>query len=275
MVQFRGQSYQSDEAVALKRKMVRRYFASVSVAVLILSAAFAFTNLQGTYSGPPPILDPDFKLWVDGLNGSRLMVWNLELAMGVFDNATVRKSVIQGRDAVELGIYQSGAGSRLVYASISQTIDGGRLAALLNETVGIWIMKEPCRCDANLFNNTSVMLAVEVNDGEHTISFLFSDELQGAQTLLNHRIIYMPTPSGVWSLREFDVAKEYAAAHWATPERLVFSITFGAAGSAVGWHTAYLNRIITMKSGLLNPLPPLAANWIISASKSIFVSRSD
>jgi hypothetical protein len=255
--------------------MVRRYFATASVAVLILSAAFAFMNLQGTYSGPPPILDPDFKLWVDGSNGPRLMVWNLELAKGISDNATIEKSVIQGRDAVEFGIYQSGAGSRLVYASISQTIDGQRLSALLNETIGIWIVKEPCHCDANPFNSTAAILAVEVDDGEHTISFLFSDELQASQTLLNHRIVFMPTPSGVWSLEEFNVGKQYAAAHWTTPDRLVFSVTFGAAGSAVGWHTAYLNKIINLKSDLQNPLPPLAANQVTSTSVSVWITRSD
>jgi len=219
-------------------------------------------DLQGTYSGPPPILDPDFKLWVDGSNGSRLMVWNLELAKGVFDNATIGKSFVQGRDAVEFEIYQSGAGSRLVYASISQTVDGARLSALFNDTIGIWIIKEPCHCDASPFNSTAAILAVQVDDGEHTISYLFSDELQATQTLLNHRMVYMPTLSGVWSLREFNVGKQYAAAHWATPDWLVFSITFGAAASAVGWHTAYLNRIITIKSDLQNPLPPLAANSI-------------
>lgn len=136
-------------------------------------------------------------------------------------------------------------------------------------------MKEPCHCDVNPFSNTSVVLAVDVNDGEHTISFLFSDELQAAQTLLNHRIVFMPTPSGVWSFREFNVAKQYEAAHWATPNSLVFSITFGAAGSAVGSHTAYLERIITIKSGLQNPLPPLAVNWLALMSTSIWTSCSD
>ena len=247
----------------------------MSVFALVLSAAFAFINLQGTYSGLPPILDPDFKLWVDRSNGPGLMVWNLNLVKGVSDNASLGKSAIQGRDAVELAIYQSGAGSRLVYASISQTLDGGRLTALLNSTIGIWIIKEQCHCDANPFNSTAVILAVEVDDGEHTISFIFSDERQGAQTLLNHRIVFMPTPSDTWSLREFDVGKQYIAAHWAMPDRLVFSITFGAAASAVGWHTAYVNSIIIIKSALQNPLPPLAANWVVSISRLIWVSRSD
>lgn len=70
----------------------------MSVAVLVLSAAFAFMNLQGTYSGPPPILDPDFKLWVDGSNGPHLMVWNFQVAMGISDNASIKRTAIQGRD---------------------------------------------------------------------------------------------------------------------------------------------------------------------------------
>ncbi len=59
----------------MKARHIRKYFATASVGILILVAAFAFANLQGTYSGPPPILDPNFKLWASSSTGPQLMVW--------------------------------------------------------------------------------------------------------------------------------------------------------------------------------------------------------
>jgi hypothetical protein len=165
-----------------------------------------------------------------------------------------------GRRAVELGIFQSGVGSRWSYESLAQTMDGRRLSALFNTSIGIWILKEPCRCDANPFNKTSIILAVEVNDGIHTVTFLFSDELQGTQTLLDHRIVFLPTPSGIWAYQKFNIAREYAASNWPLPDRLTFSIVLGVGGAAVGWHHAYVNAVNTASDGLKNPLSPLIVN---------------
>jgi len=251
----------------LRSSKLRRYFALISVALLMIAAGFAFLNLQGTSSGPPPILDPNFKLWSND-SRERLLVWNSESVKGVDDRTTVNGSVVMGRDAVTFGILQSGAGSRWVYESIFQTLDGSRLSSLLNSSVGVWILKEPCRCDADPFNKTSVVLSVEVNDGIHTLSFVFSDRLLGTETLLNHRIVFIPTQSGVWVYQKFNIAREYASSHWAAPDQLTFSIVFGVAGSAVGWHYAYLNAVTMVNDGLKYPLPPRLSNWVYVAGVS-------
>jgi hypothetical protein len=240
----------------LKLKQVKRYFAPASVIVLVMTAAFAFLSFQGTYSGPPPVLDPNFNLWVNAGNGSQLMVWNLELVKGVSDQFSINKTMLQGKKAVELSLYQSGIQSRWVYASLSQTLDGGRLTQLLNATVGFWVWKEPCLCDSDPFNKTSRIVAVETNDGVHTISFVFSDGLQGVKTLLDHRIVFMPTPSRSWYFEKLNIAQEYRTMHWRTPERLTFSIVFGVAGGAVGWQSAYLAEIALSRDGLHFPISP-------------------
>jgi hypothetical protein len=176
---------------------------------------------------------------------------------GLKDQATFNQSRIYGKDAVELRIFQSGISSRSVSASLSQTMDGSRLSTLLNVSLGMWILKEPCHCDLNPFNKTSVTLAVEVNDGIHTISFLFTDQLQGTQTLLGHKFIFIPTSSGGWTFQRFNVGREYALSRWPPPDRITFSIVLGAGGAAVGWHHAYLNSLTVINEGLQNPLMPI------------------
>jgi hypothetical protein len=186
------------------------------------------------------------------------MVWNLEQVKGIDDHVNVNQTIIQGKDAVQLSVLQSGVGSRWVYVSLSQTIDGGRLSSLLSSTIGVWILKHRCGCEMNLFNQTSIILAVELNDGIHTLTFVFTDMLQGTRGLLDHRIVFLPTQSGVWTFQELNITREYISAHWMPPERVTLSIIFGAGGTATGWHLAYVSQLTVIRNGLQAPLPPIA-----------------
>ena len=243
MVQFL-QHYAYARSLKLKFRL-NRYFAPVSAGILILVAAFAFTNLQGTYSGPAPILDPNFKLWSTNSTGSQLSVWNLESVKGSDDQVSLNETTINGRDAAQLAVFQSGERPGWVYAGLTQTLDGARLAALFKSTLGIWFMKEPCHCDDYPFNTTAVTLVLEINDGIHTISYVFSDNREGILPLLNHELVFRPAPSGVWTFQQFNFTKEYSDAHWSIPTSLNFRIIFGVGQSSPGWHYAYLNRITT------------------------------
>jgi len=214
-----------------------------------MAAASAFLNLQGTYTGPPPILDPNFSLWVTGPNGPQLMVWNLEAVKGPSDHVEINKTTIQGKDALEFRVFQSSVQSQWAYARISQTLDGARLTELMNATIGFWALKEQCHCDADLFNETSVILAAETNDGVHTIIYIFSDQLQGVKTLPDERIVLLPTPSGVWYFEKLNLAWEYRTMRWSTPDELTFSIVLGVAGEANGWHSAYVSGIALFRDG--------------------------
>lgn len=120
-------------------------------------------------------------------------------------------------------------------------------------------MKEQCHCDPDLFNGTSVILAVETNDGVHTISYVLSDELQGVKNLPDQRIVFLPTPSGAWYFEKLNIANEYRMMRWSTPEKLTFSIVLGVAGRAVGWHSAYVSGIALSRDGLHFPLSPQSA----------------
>lgn len=249
----------------MKTAVIRKYFAASSVIILVLAASIAFLNLQGSYAGPPPILDPEFKLWATGPAGRDLMVWGFQSVKGSSDRVVMNETFKQGNHAVGLGIFQSGLGSGWVYESITQTLDGGRLFALFNATLDISLLKEPCICDSDPFNKTAVRLSVDASDGIHTLSFVFSDQRQGTLTLPNYRIVLLPTPSGQWSSQNLNFEKQYELAHWPVPDRLTLSVTFGVAPDALGWHYAYLNQIT--KSDRQNSSLTLIANWILLAQR--------
>ena len=229
-------------------KRLRRYFAPISVIILVLAGGFAFLNLQGTYSGPPPILDPDFKLWTGTGNASQLIVWNLETTNLANMQYTTTSSDFHGRDALRLTLFQSGIGTHVAYLRLSETMDGARLAALMNSTVGLWVFKEPCNCDSSPFGKGSALFAVETNDGIHTLSFVFTDQRQGTVTLLSHRIVFIPTPSNQWTLEFVNIGREYWNANWGAPGVLTFSLIFSVGGGNLGWHTMYLADITTQRS---------------------------
>ena len=231
-----------------RKALFRRYFAAGSIVILLLVAGLAFLRLQGTYSGPPPILDPNFTLWTGSGNASQLMVWNLETPHLTTTQYALSRVTIQDRGALRLSLLQPGVDSRLVYLRLSETLDGQRLSALMHSGLSLWVLKEPCNCDPDPFAGDSVITAVETNDGVHSLSFVFTDSRQGTETLLGHRVIFIPTASNHWALEVVNIGREYANARWGAPESLTFSLVFSVGGASVGWHTAYFSQIVTQRS---------------------------
>ena len=216
--------------------------------LLVLAAGFAFLNLQGTYSGTPAILDPDFKLWTGAGNTSQLVVWNLEATNLENTQYTTTHADFQGREALRMALLQRGIGSDVAYVRLSETLDGPRLTTLMNSSVSLWVFKESCNCDSTPFGKGAVVVAVETNDGVHTLSFVFTDQRQGTVTLLSHRIVFVPTASNQWVLEVVNIGREYENANWGVPGSLTFSIIFGVGGGNVGWHITYLANIRTQRS---------------------------
>jgi len=223
----------------------RRYFGAVSVAVLLLAAAFAFLNLQGTSSPPPAILDPDFTMWTEVENITQPMVWSLQSNTSPGQLVTDRTN-ISGRDALRLSVYKNSTSQRETFVSLSETLDGARLARLMNSTIGLWVYKEACNCDSEPFSDYSELLSVQVNDGIRQVSFMFTDQLEGNLTFLGHRVVFLPTPSGQWTYRQMDIGHEYSLADWPMPSALTFSLYFEIGSkSARRWHTAYISNVTT------------------------------
>ncbi len=220
----------------------KKLIAPISVTLLLIIAGLAFLDLQPNFVGPPPILDPNFQLWVGDPGARRLMLWDMEYVKGPADNVSIHETVVDGKSAAQMLIGQSGTDNAPVYLYLKQTIDGARLAELLEDDVGIWVLAEPCSCNGSS-TTRSLIFGVELNDGIHTITFIFSDEASEARTLLAHRFVYLRTQLGAWTYQHFNVTRQYALAQWAPPDHLTFSLVFEAGAYAIGLHSAYVNSI--------------------------------
>jgi len=174
------------------------------------------------------------------------MLWDMEYVEGPADNVSLREAVVDGKSAAELQVSQSGIDDAPVYVYLKQTIDGARLAGLLEDDVGIWVLAEPCVCNGTSTARSSIF-GVELNDGIHTLTFIFSDQAIAPTTFLAHRFVYLTTQSGVWTYQQFNVTMQYALAHWNLPGQLTFSLVFQAGALATGLHSAYVNSIHVAK----------------------------
>jgi hypothetical protein len=220
-------------------KYYKRLFAPISVILLVVVAGLAFLNVRPSYVGPPPILDPSFQLWIGDPTSRRPMLWDFEYVNASGSSVSLNEVVINGKKAVELLIASTGRGDDPSYAYLKQTMDGQRLVDLLSYDVGVWVLTEPCNCNETITTN-SVVFGIEVNDGIHTLTFIFSESAAQA-TILAHRFVYLPTRPATWVYQHINVTEQYQLAHWALPELLTFSLVFEVGGRATGSHSAFVN----------------------------------
>jgi hypothetical protein len=224
----------------------KKIIAPLSVTLLIIIAGLAFLDLQPGFVGPPPILDPNFQLWVGNPGDRRLMLWELEYASGPMDNVSLHETAVDGKRATQLLITQSGIDGKPAYLYLKQTVDGPRLSGLLADDVGVWVRAEPCSCNST-WTSRSMIFGVEVNDGVHTITFIFSDHEIETRTLLAHRFVYLTTQPETWAYVHINITRQYTLAQWNLPDHLTFSLFFEAGTSATGLHSAYVNSFQVTK----------------------------
>jgi hypothetical protein len=223
-------------------KSYRKLIPPISVTILLIVAGLTFLGLQPSFVGPPPILDPNFQLWVGDAGARRLMVWDLEYTKRPGDIVSLRETVVGGKNATQILLTHSGIDDAPIYIYLKQTIDGARLTGLLEGDIGIWVLTEPCACSGTS-TAQALIFGVEINDGVHTITFIFSDQATETRTLLAHRFVYLPTQSGVWTQQHVNLTRQYALARWSLPDHLTFSLVFEAGATATGTHSAYVNSI--------------------------------
>lgn len=226
-------------------RLLRKLTAPLTVVVLILVAAMAFNmHLHPSSENPPPILDPEFSLWVPdaSVGGNRPLVWHLTYVRGTGDQIRLQRTALSGRNALEIQVFEDGMDQELVYIYLWQMIDGARLNALFNMEVSVSIfLNLSCACRQPPASQSAVF-GIRTNDGLHALDFIFSNRTSQPQVQPGQRTVFLPTPEGEWTSHRIDFAKEYKNAQWMEqPDRLFFGIVFGAADSASGWRTGYVH----------------------------------
>lgn len=235
-------------------QLSRKLTAPLSVVLLIITAGLAFVNLPRSTVGPPLILDPNFALWAEDSGINRLMVWDLEYAKGTGDQVKLAQTEMGGKGALEISVFQDGADQKWAYVYLRQTIDGGRLAALFNSTVEISVFLESSSDCGQQPASQSTIFGLEINDLRHVLTFNFCQGTAQPVEFPDQRTVFLTTPSGQWISHRIDLFKEYKDAGWIQPpdqlklpDRISFSLMFGVAGNATGWHRAYVHGFSVLK----------------------------
>jgi hypothetical protein len=239
----------ADEGGADILKHVRKLTAPLSAVFLMLVAGFAFTQLQATTEYPPPILDPEFNLWVSSpeLGGQKPMVWELEYQKSAGDQILLQDNVTAGKTALEIRIFQDGGDDNLTYVRLGQTIDGARARALFDEEISIWVLLQTsCQC-RKLSSGQTVAFGIETNDGTHTLDYLFTGNTTETNISPTHRTINLQAQTGQWISQTIDLTEQYEIANWMPPDRILLSIVFGVPGFASGWHSEYVHGFSILK----------------------------
>lgn len=219
----------------------RRFTAPISIVLLIIVATIApFTILKSNPVISPPILDPNFELWMGDSEKTHLVVWRSEYLIARSDSISLNRTTFDHMTALKLDLLkQNRTGS--TYAFVTQIIDGPRLAALFTLNISAWVLREPCVCNSSS-NAGSEVFGVDFNDGTHVLTYVFSTLSMETQVRWNERVVILQTPKDQWVKVPLDIATQFHNARWKKPERITLGILFGAASAVTGLLRAYLHN---------------------------------
>jgi len=252
---------------------IRRAITPISIGLLIIVAAVApFTILRSSPVIAPPILDPNFELWVGNASERHLVVWHSEYVTAIGDSISLTQTTVNHAKALEFDLFKENE-SGSTYVFVSQDIDGPGLASLFNLNISIWVLRESCLCNSSSTLGNEVF-GVELNDGTHVLTYIFSTLPTRPQLLWDRRIIFFATPSGQWVKVPLNFAREYYSAQWSRPARVTLGIIFGAGIDVTGWRRAYLHNFTwsnptkTQETDLTRPSNQLPDQTLLQSSSA-------
>ena len=219
----------------------RRFTAPISIVLLIIVTAIApFTILKSNPVISPPVLDPNFELWMGDSGKTQLVVWRSEYVIASGDSIFLNRTTFDHMTVLKMDLLkQNRTGS--TYAFVTQIIDGPRLAALFTLNISAWVLRTSCVCSSSP-NAGNEVFGVDFNDGTHVLTYVFSTLSMETQVRWNERVVLLQTPRDQWVKVPLDIAKQFYNAHWKKPERVTLGIIFGAGSDVTGSRSAYLHN---------------------------------
>jgi len=180
---------------------------------------------------PSPLLNPSMKLWTQDPtnNETRPYLWQVDIIKGVYDNVSAYPTVLANRQAVALNISRSNVNNTEVWTTlhIRQDLYGQALDAAFRSEISMWVWPTFDYLNNPDLKNPENTFGVEINDGTNLLWFVFADNVSQIFQFPNLRIVLMQTPLKAWSLRQFDIGKEYVDAGWKEPDSLSFTLILG------------------------------------------------
>jgi hypothetical protein len=217
--------------------------ALITFAIGLLAVSVAFMSYYGQIYQPSPLLNTNLKFWTldPNQNTTRPYLWQVDIIKGPFDNVTLSRVNFYDHAAVELNIDRNNQNNSNVWTTlhIRQDLRGQALDVIFRSTISLWVYPT-FHYWYNLDNkNPENTFGIEINDGENLLWYVFSDNPSEAFQLPHHRIVVMQTPLNTWSFRQVNIAEEWQAAGYPTPQSISFILILGTTwvhpGSWVGY----------------------------------------
>jgi len=224
---------------------IRLVVGVVAIVFCILAVSSAFIVFYGQVFQPPPLLNTNMKFWTVDPTKNILTpyLWTIDLIQGPTDNVSVYQTQIADRPATALRVLRTNTNNSQVWTTVHvrQDLRGQALAEVFRSNVTIGVFPTFPYWYNNASNNPETAFGVEINDGTNLVWYIFADQPTQVFQLPHHRIILTQTPLNTWSTREIDIASQFAAAGWAMPQTISFTLILGTTwlhpGDWVGYFT--------------------------------------
>ena len=220
---------------------ITRFTAPISIVILIIVAAVVpFTILKSNPVTSPPVLDPNFELWMGGSGRMSLILWRSEYVIAEGDALSLNQVTFDHMTALKFELSKQNK-SAASYVSVTQIITGPRLASLFTLNLSVWVLRESCNCDPSSIVPNEVF-GVTFNDGTHTLTYQFSATPMKTEVKWDARVVHLQTLNDQWVKVPLNIGEEFESAQWKRPERVTLGVVFGAGNDFSGSRTAYLHN---------------------------------
>lgn len=222
---------------------IKKLTAPASIAFLLIVAVLAPLIIPpGNSVSVPPILDPSFGLWMDSSGRRQLVVWHAEYTIAPDDFIAINQTTAGEMSALVFNLHRENANGS-TYLLLSQSVEGPRLGALFSLNISTWVFRKSCECNPTSIMNHGEVFGIEINDGTHVLTFVFSDSGNPSQVLWDRRTVFINTPANQWVNIPLDISREYDSAKWKMPDRVTFGVVFGAGSGISGFRQEFLHNI--------------------------------
>lgn len=247
-------------------RRIRGKVALASISISILAVTFAFVNYYGQIYEPSPLLNTGLKFWTrdPAKNLTRPYLWEVDIIKGPYDNVSIFPVHWQDRPSIGMKVFRDNLNSTTVWTTIHvrQDLRGQALDAIFRSTISLWVFPTFAYRYDTENKNPENTFGIEINDGTNLLWYVFSDSPSQVFQLPRHRIVLIETPLNVWSSRQINIARDFEAAGWATPQSISFILIVGTTWLYPGEWMGYF-------SGLTVDVAPLQTETL---SLSAFVA---
>ena len=226
---------------------LRKIFAPASMLSCLFLVLFFFTQMYGSTSDPPAIINPRFKYWTTDQvwKFKKPYRWEVSPLIGPRDDAFIRLDEVSGKTCLGMYISQDGEIDQYLWATIHvrQNLGGRATKQLYDGTLGVWVYPTFLHERYPESGHPKNVFGIEINDGTNIMWFVFSQQPNVTYSLRRHQVVVISTPLNAWSYREIQIERYYTEAGWKRPSEVALILLVGATRDAGGQYTGFVQSL--------------------------------